>query len=136
MQSEAQAACNSPDFGQGTFYATQASGPGFLQCSDTVTDTNDLFGCGTLGAQLQQASCGVLNRIMADGICRNETGGTWQCDLGGGFAEHVVVTKPGNAGGGALCCRGAGSSIAIDATTLDSCEERPTISGVAFSLRA
>jgi hypothetical protein len=97
---------------------------------DTSTSTNDVFGCGNLGIQLQAAkNCGPLTRALAStqaGSCGfNEAEpnlGPWQC-IGGAtshLSEGSVVTKAGcpngscmfdghavaNADkGGVLCCR-------------------------------
>lgn len=97
---------------------------------DSSTSSNDVFGCGNLGIQLQAAkNCGPLTRALAStqaGSCGFNQAepnlGPWQC-VGGTMshlAEGSIVTKSGcpnsscqydgnaigNADkGGVLCCR-------------------------------
>ncbi|MEP7120516.1 MAG: putative metal-binding motif-containing protein [Byssovorax sp.] len=71
-------------------------------CKQTALTTNDLYGCGSLGSSL--SSCGGLDRA-SDNFC-NALGPPWSCQVPGsaGCDEAAVVTKPGSAGGGVLCC--------------------------------
>lgn len=101
------------------FFATGQSGPGCGLCAtgdivsmdcqscictegclQTKDTANDLFGCGTLGDV--PGSCGVLDRFSNNG-CADLTA-PWSCN-GNGCDEALVVTKPGLAAGGVLCCR-------------------------------
>jgi hypothetical protein len=114
--------CHDGDWPAGTFFATQQSGPGCracalpwftttagctnLSCGTTCQRapalTNDLFGCGSLGTELDPASCAGLARTSNDGC--SDLGAPWSCPPGG--EESLRVVKPGAAGGGVLCCLG------------------------------
>jgi len=103
-----------------SFFATRQTGPGCghcatgtdtscgsndcrVGCAQTDRTTNDIFGCGDLGAVPQAASCGVLNRF-SNNLCGG-LGAPWRCDGDpDGLRESDLVVKPGPAGGGVLCC--------------------------------
>ena len=112
------------------FYAASVSGPGCFQCALDVnpldcsgqayscsvgchadpTLTNDIFGCGTMGANITDhaASCDGLTRSGNDG-CISLPHGGWSC--GAGDVESSTITRrpdldPTNPGeGGVICCR-------------------------------
>jgi hypothetical protein len=107
-----------PDAPLGTFFASRQSGPGCLFCSNgvdptcnqescragcqqTLSTTNDIFGCGTVGSQ-PTPSCGVLDR-SGDNFY-SQLPSPWSCP-GNGENESITVTKPGAAAGGVLCCK-------------------------------
>jgi hypothetical protein len=107
-----------PDAPPGTFFVTRQSGPGCLFCStgndpscnqescranclQTLSTTNDIFGCGTIGSSTT-SSCGVLDR-SGDNFC-SQLPAPWSCP-GNGENECITVTKPGSSAGGALCCK-------------------------------
>ncbi|MEW5851323.1 MAG: hypothetical protein AB2A00_21220 [Myxococcota bacterium] len=108
------------------FYATRQSGTGCGNCAmgtdstcsrpddcrrgcaDTAVTTNDVFGCGTLGAQPTPTQCGVLNR-SCDDLCSGLVW-PWQCSGQAGEPtpedrESLIIVKPGPEAGGVLCCR-------------------------------
>lgn len=73
-------------------------------CGPDPTAANDLHGCGSLG-QPEAESCQPLERRLSFADCLASMG-AWQC--GGPDDPHreaTVVSKPGAAQGGALCCR-------------------------------
>jgi hypothetical protein len=82
------------------FFATLQSGPGAGDCG---SGTNDLFGCGNLGAA-PNGSCSPLDRF-SNNLC-GSLAAPWSCvSANGGFDEAIKVTKSGPASGGVLCCR-------------------------------
>jgi len=103
-----------------SFFATRQTGPGCGHCStgadrscdntscrpgcaQTENTTNDIFGCGNLGAAPRAASCGVLDRF-SNNLC-GSLGPPWRCDDDPrGLRESDFVVKRGAAGGGVLCC--------------------------------
>ena len=88
-----------PDPAAAVFYVTRQSGPGGAECAE---GTNDLFGCGTLGAAVTQPSCTPLDRFSHD-LC-SALPAPWSCgDDGAG--EALAVSKPAPEAGGVLCCR-------------------------------
>ena len=97
----------------GTGYGVCASGTdtgsqchslsGATGCLLTARTSNDLFGCGNLGA-VPSTACGVLNRFSQD-VC-GSLGAPWEChDKIQGLCESQVVRKPNPNLGGVLCCR-------------------------------
>jgi len=80
------------------FFATLESGPGYAHCEGE--GSNDIFGCGTLGATPAK-DCGVLNRFSHNNC--SALASPWSCS--GNTTEVLTVTKPGSEGGGVLCCR-------------------------------
>lgn len=111
---------------EGAFFATRTSGPGCgvcatgsatdcggndcrADCAMSAQTTNDLFGCGTIGAVPEATTCGVLDRFSHDQCAMLPA--PWTCtDEGSGTHEASVVTKPGPEAGGVLCCRDAAST--------------------------
>ena len=103
-----------------SFFATRQTGPGCGHCStgtdptcgnndcrpdcaQTAATTNDIFGCGDLGAVPQASSCRVLDRF-SNNLC-SSLSPPWRCDADPlGLHESDVVVKPGPAHGGVLCC--------------------------------
>lgn len=113
--------CAGADAVSGQFFATRQSGPGCGQCAtgidptmqcggdDCLTTcypndltTNDLFGCGGAGTPVWGSSCGVLTKF-GNNNCYSLPW-PWDCAGSSGMDEALVVTKPGPAGGGVLCC--------------------------------
>ncbi len=108
------------DADRSSFFATRQTGPGCGHCANgtdpscdgsscrpgcaqTDRTTNDIFGCGDLGAIPQASSCGVLDRFSND-LC-GALGAPWRCDADpAGLRESDFVVKPGATGGGVLCC--------------------------------
>jgi hypothetical protein len=84
--------------GEYAFYATLQSGPGYAQCA--AQGTNDVFGCGNLGAR-PAASCAPLDRFSHNNCSALPQ--PWSCY--GETQELMTVTKNGMGGGGVLCCR-------------------------------
>jgi hypothetical protein len=83
------------------FFGTLQSGPGSAQCA--TTGSNDLFGCGNLGAA-PNANCTPLDRF-SNNLC-GSLGAPWSCPTNnGGFDETINVVKPGSLLGGVLCCK-------------------------------
>jgi hypothetical protein len=94
-----------------TFFATDQPGD-FGICM--VAGSNDIFGCGSIGADLaamsQMGVCESLDKSSGNecSLLNSAVAGAWQCiDPMGtrGYDERNVVTKPADAGGGVLCCR-------------------------------
>jgi hypothetical protein len=82
------------------FFATRQSGPGNAMCGD---GSDDVFGCGSLGAPgLDTPSCAPLDRFSDDHCWALPV--PWICDDVGND-EASVIRKPGPDGGGVLCCR-------------------------------
>jgi hypothetical protein len=102
----------------GQFFATRQSGPGCgicalgnnvdpnvcdgcscaPDCAPSAIVANDVFGCGTLGADA--GNCGVLDRFSGNGC--NGLGAPWSCL--GGCDEANGITKAESGAGGVLCC--------------------------------
>ncbi len=81
------------------FLAAQTSS-GQAQC--TATGTNDIFGCGTLGAP-PNADCTPLNEWSGNRCV--DLAAPWSCGTTGQLNEGADVVKPGTGSGGVLCCR-------------------------------
>ena len=81
------------------FFVTRQSGPGGATCG---TGANDLFGCGSLGVAAADASCAPLDRF-SNNLCA-ALPEPWSCGTDGA-AEADLVSKPGAAAGGVLCCK-------------------------------
>ena len=95
--------CAATDFPPDTFYAVSVSGDGGDECQEG--ETNDLFGCGTVG-RAADANCAPLDRASGD-ECDDIPGefdcpGSW---LIGSSTEAEDVRKNGPGGGGVICCR-------------------------------
>ena len=86
-----------PQGDAGVFFATKQPGAGGTKCGASGTD--DLFGCGTMGAPTD-TTCTGLNATSGDGCKLLAL--PWLCTMGA--AERVTVKKPGPGGGGVLCC--------------------------------
>ncbi len=85
--------------GQNAFFAVRQSGSGGAACGP---GTNDLFGCGDVGAQPDAVTCAPLDRFSHD-LC-SALPATWACGANGAD-ELNNVTKTASEGGGVLCCR-------------------------------
>jgi hypothetical protein len=73
-------------------------------CSSDPLASNDLHGCGGLG-QPETQGCAPLSRRMGFADCL-ATHGVWNCgSQDDSLQESKVVTKPGTALGGVLCCK-------------------------------
>jgi hypothetical protein len=70
-------------------------------CYPTDLETNDVFGCGTLGSA-PGASCAPFDRF-GNNAC-GALGAPWDCAASSGYDEALVVVKNGPAAGGVLCC--------------------------------
>jgi hypothetical protein len=84
------------------FFIAAVSGPGGRACSDDGR-TNDVFGCGTIGRDMVQSSCGPLNRYDS-GPC-TPLAPPWNCGASSSGTEASIVFKSGPERGGVLCCR-------------------------------
>jgi hypothetical protein len=74
-------------------------------CAQTAVTSNDVFGCGNLGATSPLVDCGPIDHFSQD-QCSALAGTTWSCNDGdGGFCEAYVVTHTSPEFGGVLCCR-------------------------------
>lgn len=92
-----------------TFYATRQSGEGGRTYS--YTGLNDIFGCGSLGEQVQApletpVVTPIFNRLSYDQCTKLND--HWQCP--NSVAEASTVTHDANSAGGVLCCRDRGNS--------------------------
>jgi hypothetical protein len=85
--------------GAGSFFLTRQSGPGAAECG---TGSNDLFGCGDVGASPDAASCAPIDRFSGN-LC-SSLPSSWSCGADG-VAEADAVAKTAVDGGGVLCCR-------------------------------
>jgi len=86
--------------GDVAFFATQQSGLGSNECN--ATGTNDVFGCGTLGA-VPAASCAPLDRVSGNDCSAINSAGGWMC-LSPAEPANIIKLDP-QVGGGALCCQ-------------------------------
>ncbi len=84
------------------FFATGQTSVGSNECNDSAMGTNDLFGCGSLGASAS-SSCAPLDRLSGD-LCF-QLAAPWNCRVGDATNEGSTAIKPGPGGGGVLCCR-------------------------------
>jgi hypothetical protein len=91
--------------GEPRFFAVAAGASPMGICSPDLTASNDLHGCGGLG-QPEAETCAPLSRRMGFADCL-ATGGVWSCGASDAdnLREAAIVTKPGPAMGGVLCCR-------------------------------
>ncbi|MBM7116234.1 hypothetical protein [Archangium primigenium] len=78
------------------------SSTGVPTCKPTTRTSNDLFGCGNLGAPAGPA-CGVLDRFSHDAC--SSLGEPWLCGRSPEYCEAQIVRKPHPGRGGVLCCR-------------------------------
>jgi len=81
------------------FFVTRQSQNANEACVTGVA-VNNLVGCGTIGDVADPTTCLPLTRLFRDSECANYP--PWQCADSG--MEAVIVTKPGSANGGVLCC--------------------------------
>lgn len=73
-------------------------------CANTASTSNDVFGCGNLGATSPLVDCAPIDRF-SNNLC-NDVGTNWSCvDDGSGLCEAYAIVHTGPAFGGALCCR-------------------------------
>ena len=73
-------------------------------CAQTAATSNDVFGCGNLGATSPIVDCGPIDRF-SNNLC-NDVGSNWSCnDDGSGFCEAYAIKHDGPDFGGALCCK-------------------------------
>lgn len=85
-------------------------------CAQTAAISNDVFGCGNLGATTDPRFCGPLD-VFSNDLCSSLTkpGANrtlpWRCDAPGpadtpdtGLCEAYTLLKGNNNGGGVLCC--------------------------------
>jgi len=86
------------DRGAEGFFVIAQSGPGNEQCGEGL---NDLFGCGTVGAAIDSASCTPLDRFSGPGC--GDLPNTWDCGADAAVEASAVV-KPDPGDGGVLCC--------------------------------
>lgn len=70
-------------------------------CYPTDGQTNDVFGCGTIG-NAPSANCAPLDRF-GDNDCRSLPT-PWDCVASDDYNEALVLRKLGPAAGGVLCC--------------------------------
>lgn len=113
--------CRGAHDGRAMFFVTRQSGPGCgvcatgaspncggsdcrHDCAPSTATHNDVFGCGTLGAEPEPSSCGALDRFTHDRCSTLPL--PWSCqDEGTGTHEAETITHTGSAGGGVVCCR-------------------------------
>ena len=73
-------------------------------CAETAHTSNDVFGCGNLGATTPIVDCSPLDRF-SNNLC-GDVGSNWACtDDGTGLCEAYAIWHTGPAFGGVLCCR-------------------------------
>jgi hypothetical protein len=70
-------------------------------CQETGDLSNDVFGCGSLGAAVFDPDCDGLDRFSHNNC--SALGYPWTCS--GSSQESRTVTKPSTVAGGVLCCR-------------------------------
>ncbi len=70
-------------------------------CQETGDLSNDVFGCGSLGASVSDPDCDGLDRFSHNNC--SALGAPWTCS--GDSQESRTVTKPSIDAGGVLCCR-------------------------------
>ena len=85
---------------ENAFFATSQSGPGGGMCD--ALGTNDVFGCGKLGAPISEASCTPLDRSSGNDCSELRGTGGWDC-LGPEEPTNLRKADP-LVGGGVLCC--------------------------------
>jgi len=90
--------------GEPRFFLVGAGASAMGICSPDPEAANDLHGCGGFG-QPESDGCAPLSRRMGFADCQ-ATSGVWSCGgVDDSLREATVVTKPGIALGGVLCCR-------------------------------
>ena len=90
--------------GEPRFFLVGAGASAMGICSPDPAAANDLHGCGGFGRP-ESAGCAPLARRLGFADCQ-ATLGVWACgDTSDSLREAAVVTKPGIALGGVLCCR-------------------------------
>jgi len=73
-------------------------------CAQSARTSNDVFGCGNLGATSPIVQCGPIDRF-SNNLC-GDVGTNWVCkDDGTGLCEAYAIVHTGPAFGGVLCCR-------------------------------
>ncbi len=73
-------------------------------CANSARTSNDVFGCGSLGAVGPFVDCAPIDRF-SNNLC-NDVGSNWTCkDDGSGLCEAYAIVHNGPSFGGALCCR-------------------------------
>lgn len=82
------------------FFSQRQSGPGNGFCG---VGSNDIFGCGNVGAAPNAGTCSPLTRFSHD-LCNAIPRPPWSCGLNGTLEANVVV-KTDSTAGGVLCCR-------------------------------
>jgi hypothetical protein len=94
-----------PANGRKVFYAARQSGDdGCANSNSEVGNNGDnlVHGCGTFGVTASRG-CAPLDTSLHDDNCTANP--PWQCRRGNNAHEISLVTKPGSALGGVLCCR-------------------------------
>jgi hypothetical protein len=96
-----------PAIGPGTgslFFVTRQRGRTLTACMpNDNTGTNNLHGCGNFGTAEDVRCAPPLDRQLTGANCTANP--PWSCASSLGTDEALLVTKPGAAGGGVLCCR-------------------------------
>jgi hypothetical protein len=76
-----------------------------LECAQTAATSNDVFGCGNIGANRELVGCEPLDRFSHN-LGSALAGTNWSfADDASGYCEAYAVVHAGPAYGGALCCR-------------------------------
>ena len=85
------------------FFATRQRGVQGNTCNaDDTIGTNDVHGCGNFGLA-EDPDCAPLDRHLSHTEC--DMAPPWACGNNNtGTTEALLVTKPGPAAGGVLCC--------------------------------
>jgi hypothetical protein len=74
-------------------------------CAETASTSNDVFGCGNVGAQPPFPGCGPLDRSSGN-LCASLPGSSWSCmDDGSGLCEAYAIVHTDSSSGGVLCCK-------------------------------
>jgi len=91
--------------GGAMFFATRQRGTAPTGCSpEATTGSNNLHGCGNFGRVEDPGCAPPLDRQIENTVCAANA--PWSCnDATSIMTEAMIVTKPGSAAGGVLCCR-------------------------------
>ena len=91
--------------GGAIFFATRQRGTAPTGCSVEATmGANNVHGCGNFGRVEDPGCAPPLDRQLENTVCAVNP--PWSCsDPTSIMTEATVVTKPGSARGGVLCCR-------------------------------
>jgi hypothetical protein len=74
-------------------------------CAQTAATSNDVFGCGNIGATAGLVGCGPIDRFSHN-LGSALAGTNWRFnDDGSGLCEAYAVVHTGAGYGGVLCCR-------------------------------